>query len=182
MRARLLAAVLLFAPALAHAHPIDEVVQGAYLTLAPGQVQLELDIVAGTMVVGMVMKALDPNGDRVISPAEARAFGTVVLGQSSLAVDGRPAAWKFDRVEAPTYAQIAAGDIIKVYATAARPDRPGARTLAYDNRYRPAPSRVTANVFLRAAGGWRYEVTGQDRSPDGGRLSVRYLIAATRVG
>jgi hypothetical protein len=173
----LITAALLLAPNLALAHPVDEVVQGAYLTMVPGQVQLELDIVAGTMVLGTVTKTLDPNGDRSISPVEARAFGMAVLGQSSLAVDGRPVAWRFDRVEAPTYDQIAAGDIIKVYATAARPDRPGGRTLAYDNRYRPATSRVTANVFLRPAGGWRYQVTGQERSADGGRLTVRYAAS-----
>jgi len=168
---------LLLAPAIVHAHPIDEVVQGAYLTMVPGQVQLELDIAAGTMVLGTVMKTLDPNGDRIISPAEARAFGAAVLAQSSLAVDGQPAAWRLERVEAPTHAQVAAGGAIKVYATANRPDRAGGRTLAYDNRYRPATSRVTANVFLRPGAGWRYQVTGQERSADGGRLTVRYAAS-----
>ena len=46
--------------------------------------------------------------------------------------------------------------------------------LAYENRYRPAESRPIANIFLPPASAWRYAVTGQDRSPDGRRLTVRY--------
>ena len=34
----------------AEAHPVDEVVQGAYLTLTPAGVELELDITPGSAV------------------------------------------------------------------------------------------------------------------------------------
>lgn len=53
-----LAAVL--APAAALAHPLDEVVQGSYLTLAPGQVTLQLDISPGALVADSVLRRLTP--------------------------------------------------------------------------------------------------------------------------
>ena len=49
------------------AHPVDEVVQGAYLTLAPGVVKLELDLTLGTQVAGVVLGTLDVNADQTVT-------------------------------------------------------------------------------------------------------------------
>ena len=42
-------------------------VQGAYLTLAPGELRLELDLTPGAAVLAAVLRALDPDGDRRIA-------------------------------------------------------------------------------------------------------------------
>jgi hypothetical protein len=174
-RAMLLAALI---PGWAAAHPIDEVVQGAYLTLAPGEVRLELDLTPGAEVSPTVLAALDANGDRAISKAEARRFAQRVLDQTTLTLDGKAAPWRIAKVDAPPYQNLLqATDTLKIYAIARRPDRAGAHTLYFDNRYQPAKSQCIANIFLQPGRGWRFFVAGQQRSNDGRRLTVRYVGA-----
>ncbi len=162
-------------PYLAEAHPVDEVVQGAYLTLAPGEVQLELDLTPGNKVAGTLLTSLDANADRRITDAEARAYAGRVLAQSTLALDGVAAPWTLDKVSAPPYQNLQTGNgILKIYAVAKRPERTGAQTLSYQNRYQPAKSQCIANIFLQPAPGWQYQVTNQQRSDDGRQLTVKY--------
>ena len=165
-------------PGLASAHPVDEVVQGAYLTVAPGQLRLELDLTPGTEVAGAVLKRLDANGDRRISDAEARAFGERVLRQSTLTVDGKAAAWRLERVDTPSYADLEQSTpTLKIYATATRPDRAAPQAFSYENRYQPAKSQWIANVFLQPGGGGRYRVIGQQHTGDGRGLTVNYAAS-----
>ena len=165
-------------PGWAFAHPVDEVVQGAYLTLAKGEVRLELDLTPGTEVVGVVLKALDSNGDKAVSEAEGRAYGEQVVKQSTLTLGGKAAAWRLDRVSVPPYqALMEETATIKVYAIAQRPDRAGAQTLTYGNSYQPAKSQVIANIFLQPGGGWKYRVTGQKHTQDGRGLTVNYAVS-----
>lgn len=162
-------------PTWAFAHPVDEVVQGAYLTLAPGQVRLELDLTPGTEVADAVLRAIDANGDRRLSDAEGRGFGERVLKQSTISLNGKPVAWRLDRVSMPSYEEVRdATPTLKVYATAPRLERKGAQTLGYENRYQPARSQWIANIFLQPGGGWRYQVTGQQHTNDGRGLTVSY--------
>lgn len=159
----------------AAAHPQDEIVQGAYLTLAPGAVRLELEIAVGPLVAGPVVRALDRNGDSRISAAEAQAYAAKVLAQSTLTVDGTPRPLRLERIEAPPYgdAQTAASPI-RIYAMARRQPGDGAHTLVYRNDYSPAQSRCFGEVFLAPGERWRDQVDGQAHSPDGRRLTVRY--------
>lgn len=159
------------------AHPIHEVVQNAYLTLSPGTIGLELDLTAGPQVAGKVIRSLDMNGDRWISPAEARAYADRVLSQSRLTIDRRPLAFHTLSVDVPSYAALlGAHGTIRIVAAAARPDRPGAATLVYRNGYSPAESRCDANIFARAGRQMAYRIDSQDRSPDGRVLVVVYSI------
>jgi hypothetical protein len=171
-------ALLAVAAGPALAHPYDEVVQGAYLTLAPGQVRLELDLTPGPAVAGALLASLDHNGDRRVTDQEARAYAAQVLGQSSLVLDGAPAHWRVDRVVTPDYQALKLeSDTLKIYAVADRADRPGPHTLSYDNRYQPAKSQCIANIFLQPGGGWRYAVAGQKHSEDGRALTVSFTGA-----
>lgn len=173
----LAAALAAAAPNDAHAHPLDEVVQGSYLTLAPGQVTLQLDISSGAQVADSVLRRLDADNDGQISSDEAKAFGRFVLDQTDLTLDDRPAAWRLERVEAPPYQNIRDGaDTIKIHAVARRSDRTGFHTLTFENRYNPAKTQAAANVFLRP-GRWRYHVGGQTHGADGRRLAVYYETA-----
>ncbi|MFB9990894.1 hypothetical protein ACFFLM_02710 [Deinococcus oregonensis] len=161
----------------AGAHPVDEMVQGAYLTLTPGAVQLELDLTPGVQVSAPVLKSLDANADERVTSAEARVFAVRVLAQSTLTLNGAAVRWTVDEVTVPPFQNLKLGsDTIKIYATAKRPDQPGAGTLVYQNRYQPVKSQWTANVFLQPAAGWNYAVTGQSRSNDGRQLAVKYRI------
>ena len=55
-----------------------------YLTLARGAIDVQLELTAGTKVAGTIIRALDANGDKRATQAEARAYGLRVLTSSSL--------------------------------------------------------------------------------------------------
>jgi len=160
----------------AGSHPVDEVVQGAYLTLVPGALRLELNLTAGTEVANTVLASLDMNADQRITEAEARAYAQGVLERSSITLDGVRVSWTLENVRVPPYRNLQLGtDTIKIYAVDERPDRSGAHTLSYHNQYQPAKSQWTANVFLEPGAGWQYQVSGQRRSDDGQQLTVNYV-------
>jgi hypothetical protein len=170
--------LLVLFSSLAWAHPVDEVVQGAYLTLVPGEVRLELDLTPGSQVAAAVLKSLDANADGRVTEAEAQSYGVRVLAQSRLTLDGLAVLWRLDRVSLPPYQNLQTGNgILKIYGVAIRSDQSGPRTLNYQNRYQPAKSQWTANIFLQPASGWQYRVTGQRRSDDGKQLVVNYTAA-----
>lgn len=167
-------AVVLFGAA--SAHPVDEVVQGAYLTLSSNEVRLELDLTLGTKVAATVLKSLDTNGDQQITEAEARAYAGLVLAQSTLKLDGTAATWTLDKVSVPPYQNLKLGsDTLKIYAVAKRPDLAGSHTLSYQNRYQPVKSQWIANIFLQPNTLWQYQVDGQQHSNDGRGLTVKYI-------
>lgn len=131
----------------------------------------------GTEVAAAVLAKIDADGDARISDDEAQAFGDAVLEQSSLDIDGAPLTWSLDHVSMPNYATIAsAGDVIKVMATAEHPEAAGERQLTYSNGFAPVKTQTAANIFLRPADGWQYQVTGQQR-PDGQTLTVNYEVS-----
>jgi len=161
----------------AGAHPVDEMVQGAYLTLTPGAVQLELDLTPGSKVAEPLINALDPNADGKVTTAEARVFAGRVLAQSTLTINGTALRWTLDEVTVPPLQNLKLGsDTIKIYAVAQRPDQVGAATLSYQNRYQPVKSQWMANIFLQPGAGWQYGVTGQQHSNDGRGLTVKYTV------
>jgi hypothetical protein len=174
-----LAVILLtLLPAEPRAHPLDEVLQGAYLTLAPGEVRLELDLTPGTNIADALLQALDANADRIISDAEAQRYARRVLAQSSLTLDDVAVSWALGGVNVPPYGALEAGvATIAIRAVAARPDSAGTHVLDYRNDHQPAPSLRTANVFLEPGEGWQYRVVTQQRSDEGARLTVTYTIA-----
>lgn len=169
---------LALVPLGAAAHPYDEVVVAAYLTLAPGEVRLELELLPGQEVAGVLLAELDPDADGAVTGEEARAFADGVLERSALLLDGEPAAWRLgDVVVPPPEVLLLGGDVVVIDAVAARPEASGTHTLGYESRYEPAQSLWMANVFLLPGPAWAYRVTGQERSGDGRRLTVTYEAA-----
>ena len=169
--------VLALWPRCGDAHPLDEVVQGAYLTLVPGAVRLELDLTPGINVAGALLRALDANADRAVTQAEAQGYARRVLAQSTLTVDRIAVPWTLGEVTAPPYQVVEAGGTISIGAVAERPETPGAHVLTYRNDYEPAASLPIANIFLQPGDGWQYAVTEQQRSEDGRQLTVSYTVA-----
>lgn len=160
----------------AAAHPVDAAIQGAYVTLMPGAVHLELDLTLGTEVVDVVLRSLDANADQDISDTEARTYAQSVLQQSRLILDGVAATWRLERISVPSYQNLKLqSDTLRIYAVAPRTDSEGAHSLSYDNRYAPVKSQCIANVFLQPGTGWRYRIAHQQHSNDGRQLTVKYM-------
>ena len=167
--------LLALLPVGVNAHPVDELVQGAYLTLVPDGLRLELDLTPGSGVVTAILGALDHNGDGHVSDTEARVYALEVLKYSTIALDGAAAEWSLETITVPPHRNLELGsDAIKIFAIVKRPDSRGPHTLSFDNRYNPAASQWTANVFLQPGAGWRYLITSQQRGRDGQQLTVNY--------
>jgi hypothetical protein len=125
-----------------------------------------------------LLRALGTNADQRITDAQARAYAESVVEQSTLTLDDVDVPWSLESISVPPYQNLKlASGTIRIYTVAKRPDRAGAHILSYENRYRPAKSQWIANILLQPDPGWRYEVTGQQRSDDGRRLTVRYTGA-----
>jgi hypothetical protein len=174
---RLLAALLALLPRSVEAHPLDELAQSAYLTIAPGEVRLELDLTPGIEVAGPLLHAMDGDGNRMVTGAEARIYAGDVLARSSLSLDHVATSLVAGDAEVPPYRRIEpGGTTISIHGTAQRLDSVGAHVLTYRNDHQPGASRRTAHVFLRPGNGWQYRVTGQQRSDDGRQLTVTYVV------
>ena len=170
--------LLALSPREAAAHPLDEILQGAYLTLAPGEVRLELDLTPGANVAGALLQAIDANADRTITAAEAQRYARRVLTQSTLTLDDVTVFWALGDVVVPPYQALeAGGGTITIRAVAGRRDGEGTHVLGYRNDHQPGPSLRVANIFPEPGQGWQYRVVTQQRSDEGAQLTVTYTAA-----
>src|SRR5215213_642747 len=90
---------LLAPPLAALAHPLDVYLQASYITVAPAQILVELDLSPGVLVAPQVLPQLDSNGDQQISEAEGQAYADAVLPNVVLQVDGKPLALTITRID-----------------------------------------------------------------------------------
>src|SRR5688572_3513135 len=89
-------------PATSAAHRLDEYLQAARLSLARDRIALEVDLTPGVNIAAAIVTLLDRDGDRRISPVEARAYGQAVLADLVLELDGRTVPVTLTRVEIPS--------------------------------------------------------------------------------
>lgn len=141
---------LLAPPAAALAHPLDVYLQATYITVAPTQVIVELDLSPGVLVAPQVLPLLDTNGDQQISDAEGQAYVDTVLPNIALQVDGKPLALTVIKIEMPTYLTIQAGyGMLRVFTSANLPKgMTGRYTVSYKNNFAPAGSAYQVNAFV----------------------------------
>jgi hypothetical protein len=81
---------LLTPPQAALAHPADVYLQATYITVAPAQIVVELDLSPGVLVAPQVLPQLDTDGDEQISEAEGQAYVDAMLRDVVLEVDEQP--------------------------------------------------------------------------------------------
>ena len=177
MRGRTLATLLAALPALAAAHSADGVSRTAYLTLAPGELRLELAVTPGHGTGAELVASIDADGDETLTDPETRAWAERELARSELTLDGAPAAWTLEGVEVPPMGALAAdaGSVV-IHARASRPGSAGPRVLRYRGGDTPGASRWTANVFVAPEAKDSHAVTGQARGDGGRTLTVRYVV------
>jgi hypothetical protein len=81
---------LLTPPQAALAHPADVYLQAIYITVAPAQIVVELNLSPGVLVAPQVLPQLDTDGDEQISEAEGQAYVDAMLRDVVLEVDEQP--------------------------------------------------------------------------------------------
>ena len=141
---------LLAPPAAALAHPLDVYLQASYITVAPAQVVVELDLSPGVLVAPQVLPLLDTDGNQQISDAEGRAYADAVLQHVALQVDGKPLALAVTKIEMPSYLAIQSGyGTLRIFTRAALADgMTGTHQIAYANTFAPTGSTYQVNAFV----------------------------------
>ncbi len=137
-------------PKVALAHPLDVYLQASYITVAPTQIMVELDLTPGVLVAPVILPQLDPDGDEQITAAEGRAYVAALLEDVVLQVDGKELALTIDKIYLPAYINVQAGyGTIRVFTTAAlAADLTGTHQLVYANNYAPTGSAYQVNAFV----------------------------------
>jgi len=168
---------LLAPPPAALAHPADVYLQATYITVAPAQIVVELDLSPGVLVAPQVLPLLDADGDQQISEAEGRAYVDTVLRDVALRVDGETLALAVTKIDLPPYLNIQAGyGTIRIFTEAALPaGTVRTHRIAYKNSFAPAGSAYQVNTFVDK--GAVITLGKQNRDSLQQSLTVDYAVA-----
>lgn len=146
--------LLLALPQAALAHPADVYLQATYVTVAPTQIGVELNLTPGVLVAPQILPQLDPNGDQQIADAEGRAYVDTMLRDVVLQVDDKPLALVVTKIDMPAYLNIQAGyGTIRIFTAATLDNAPrglptGTHQIYYKNNYTPADSTYQVNALV----------------------------------
>ena len=143
----------LTSPKTALAHPADVYLQATYITVAPTEIVVELDLTPGVLVAPQLLPLLDLDGDEQISDAEGQAYVEMMLRQVVLQLDGQPLALAVTKVDMPTYLNVQAGyGSIRIFTTATLADgMTGTHSISYRNNFAPTGSAYQVNAFVDKA-------------------------------
>jgi ABC-type nickel/cobalt efflux system permease component RcnA len=152
---------LLAPPRTALAHPLDVYLQATYITVAPTQVEVELALTPGALVVGQVLPQLDPDGDQQITETEERGYVATVLRHVLLETDGKPLVLTVTKIDMPPYLNLQAGyGTIRIFTTASlEVARTGSHQLYYKNSYAPIGGALSVAYQVNAVVGTGAAVT-----------------------
>src|SRR5215213_4079648 len=141
---------LLAPPMAALAHPLDVYLQASYITVAPAQIVVELDLSPGVLVAPQILPQLDPDGDQQISDADGQAYVDAMLRNVVLHVDGQPLALAVTKIGMPSYLNIQAGyGTIRIFTLATlAAGLTGTHQLSYTNNFAPTGSAYQVNAFV----------------------------------
>lgn len=161
------------------AHPLDQYLQATYITVAPAQLVVELDLTPGALVAPEVLARLDTDGDQQISDAEGRAYVDAVLDDVALHVDGQALALAVTKIEMPTYVTIQAGyGTIRVFTAATlAPGLTGTHSIACANSYAPTGAAYQVNTFVEQ--GATITLGKQNRDELQRTITVAYTLGGT---
>jgi hypothetical protein len=160
----------------ANAHRLDEYLQAARVAVAPTRVVVHLDLTPGVSLAADVIALLDGNGDGLVSPLEAEAYGRVVLADVSARLDGAPLGLRLMRVDVPTAGEMRDGvGTIRIEAAGAvHAGRPGPHQFELRNLHRPGSSVYLANAL--APQDTDIRIVRQQRDPRQQRFTLDYEV------
>jgi hypothetical protein len=175
----LVAAMLgLAMPAWIEAHQLDEYLQAARVGFARDRVVLEIDLTPGANIASEIVRSLDRDGDGVVVPLEARAYGETVVGDLALALDDRPVRLTLSTIEVPSVPEMHQGVGTMHVTVTGELDRvrSGTRHVRFSNHHHPASSVYVANALLSTDPGVR--VVAQRRDRQQRQIDVEYVVAS----
>jgi hypothetical protein len=173
-------AVLLTTGALG-AHGLDEYVQAMRVAVAMDSVVVHIGLTPGVAVAPAIIEHVDRDGDGLISPAEAEAYGRDVLNDLTLTSDGAPVVLGLTRVDAPPPGELRDGiGTIRIETFARIPATAGARKIVLHNRHRPSQSVYLANALLPESDA--ITIQRQERNANQQLFRLDYEVAQQRTG
>lgn len=167
---------LLAPPQAALAHPLDVYLQASYITVAPAETLVELDLSPGVLVVPQMLPQLDTDSNQQLSDAEGQAYVDTVLRNVVLQVDGKPMTLAVTKITMPDYLTFQSGyAMIRIFTTASLPDGlTGTHQIAYTNNFAPTGSAYQVNTFIDK--GAAITLGKQNRDSIQQSLTVDYTI------
>jgi hypothetical protein len=164
--------------ATAAAHALDEYVEAAQITLAPGGARVELRLVPGVFVADRVFALIDSDGDGQISSSEEQAYARRVLQDIALEVDGRRAPLALAGVEFPSRREMKAGvGAIRLDLTAeAALGAAGEHQLSFRNDHLPELGVYLVNALVPATS--EIKLGGLARDPIQREMRLSFHVAA----
>jgi hypothetical protein len=157
------------------AHRLDEYLQAARLSIAPGGVKVELDLTPGVAVADTIIAGIDRNGDGSLSEDEKQAYVRQVLDAIRLENDGRllslePITATFPDLDAFRHGE----GTIQIRSAAVLPRLSnGEHRLSFRNTHRRDVSVYLANALVPESD--HIAVTAQRRDRDQHDLMIDYV-------
>ena len=174
----IIALLVLVMPVRPVAHQLDEYLQAARIAFARDRIVLEIDLTPGANIAGEIVAALDSDGNGVVQPLEARAYGQAVVGDFDLSFDGQPVHLALETIEVPAVAEMrrGVGTIQLTVAGTIGPAPDGTRHVRFTNRHHPATSVYLANALVSADRD--VQVVSQRRDYRQQQIDVEYKIGS----
>jgi hypothetical protein len=176
MRASSLAllVVALLATADLSAHRRDEYLQAARIAIAPGRIELQLNLTPGIAVADAIVADIDRDRDGVFSAKETAAYVARVVSGIGLDVDGHALRAHVISATFPAADAFKNGEgVIQLELDAALPALPaGAHHLTYHNAHRRDIGVYLANALLPDTD--RVAINAQRRDPEQRELTIDY--------
>ena len=181
--ALLLAAALLAEPSPARAHALDEYMQSAYITLAPGQVTIEVGLTPGVLVVPGLMTLMDTDNNGAFSAAESQAYAMRVLADVALSLDGQPRSLTVTGVQMPEpQIMLAGGGEVRVTLRAAlTPTVTSAVSHQVIVANHHAPVKSAHQIVLLRPKSNDLVIVGQKRNAAGDSMTIEYTLTPATV-
>jgi hypothetical protein len=145
----ILTAALLWLPAPAFAHRLDEYLEATILSVQSGRVDGSMRLVPGVAVSSAVIAGIDINGDGTISEAEQLTYARRVLQDVSLNVDGQPLPLHLVSARFPVIGEMKQGvGEIQISFMASLPVGGGHRRLIFENHHRSGIAVYLVNCLV----------------------------------
>jgi len=144
-------AVLFLCPSVSAAHRLDEYLQATRIAVDRDRIALEIDLTPGATIAPAIVALIDRSDDGRITPSEAEAYGTRVLTELVLLLDGRQLPLTLNAVDIPPVGDMreGMGSIrIKASAIVINAARTGRHLLYYRNDHAPNAAVYLVNALM----------------------------------
>jgi hypothetical protein len=160
------------------AHRRDEYLEAARIAVAPGGVDVSLDLTPGVAVADRVISDIDLDRDGAASAAEQQAYVRGVLRALSLDVDGVPLATRIHTLTFPSFESFRRGEgsIALQIGASLPPLVAGAHGVRFRNSHEPELSVYLANALVPETD--RVAITGQRRDTAQRELTIYFELHA----